>query len=126
MHSVMVRHAGRNMKKAKLMVYSSPVTPQREAEYNRWYNEVHIPEVCMVNGIVGARRYKLSEAQRDHPEPPRGHQYLTEYDIEAETLQDVLDEIVRTRHTRHLSDAQAEDGVTILMELIEDKTDLGR
>src|SRR5262249_428453 len=116
----------RNMKKAKLMVYSGPVTPDREAEFNHWYNEIHMPEVFRVNGIVGARRYKLADAQRQDPEPPRGHRYLTEYDIEADAIQDVLDEIVRTRDTRNLSDSQGPDGVSIVMELIEDQTNAGR
>lgn len=43
-------------------------TPGREAEYHRWYDEVHCPEVTRVPGKVAMKRGKLAEAQ---PEPRR-------------------------------------------------------
>jgi hypothetical protein len=36
---------------------TSPVEGQDD-EYNRWYNESHIPEILSVPGIVSARRFK--------------------------------------------------------------------
>jgi hypothetical protein len=34
-----------------------------EAEYHKWYDEVHIPEVCRVPGFVAMRRGRLAEVQ---------------------------------------------------------------
>ena len=46
------------MPKGIMFVPSGPSSPDREDEYNSWYSKVHIPEVCQVDGITGARRYK--------------------------------------------------------------------
>ena len=35
----------------------------REAEYHKWYDEVHAPEVSRVPGKVGMKRGRLSEVQ---------------------------------------------------------------
>ncbi len=34
-----------------------------EAEYHKWYDEVHIPEVCRVPGFVAMKRGRLSDLQ---------------------------------------------------------------
>ncbi len=34
-----------------------------EAEYHKWYDEVHIPEVCRVPGFVAMKRGRLSDIQ---------------------------------------------------------------
>ena len=34
-----------------------PVSPDREAEYHKWYNDTHLAEICSVDGIVSARRF---------------------------------------------------------------------
>lgn len=38
------------------LVISRPSSPDRVDEFNQWYDDVHIPEVCAVDGIVGATR----------------------------------------------------------------------
>ena len=35
-------------------------TAGMEAEYNRWYDDQHIPDVLAVPGFVGVQRFKLS------------------------------------------------------------------
>lgn len=40
-------------------------TPGREAEYHKWYDEVHAPEVTGVPGKVAMKRGKLSSLQID-------------------------------------------------------------
>ena len=47
-----------------LIVYSSP-TAGREAEYNSWYNEQHIPDVLRIPGFTGAERYKLPPTEAE-------------------------------------------------------------
>lgn len=62
------------------LVFSNP-TPGREDDYNRWYDEDHLPESLTVPGYVGARRYRLSEDQLPGmPTPPQ--RYLTIYELD--------------------------------------------
>ena len=42
-----------------MLVFTNPL-PGREAEFNKWYDEVHLPEVLQVKGFVAARRYVVS------------------------------------------------------------------
>jgi hypothetical protein len=37
------------------------VDPQHEAEFNRWYDEEHLPERLEIPGYISARRFKLVE-----------------------------------------------------------------
>jgi len=42
-----------------MVVQSSPVSPDREDEFNDWYDNIHVPETCSVPAFVYARRYKV-------------------------------------------------------------------
>ena len=42
-----------------VMVVMMDVDPADEEEFNRWYNQQHIPERLEIPGYVGARRFKL-------------------------------------------------------------------
>jgi len=65
--------------KGIMVVQSEPVDPAHEDEYNDWYDNTHVPEICAVPGFVSARRYKV------HGEggPPA---YLAIYEIDADDL----------------------------------------
>ena len=41
-----------------LFVVRATITKDKEAEFNRWYNEEHAPQVLQYNGAVSARRYR--------------------------------------------------------------------
>ncbi len=43
-------------------VESRPSSPDRDQEYNTWYDEVHIPELVALDGFVSARRLRPSTA----------------------------------------------------------------
>ena len=71
----------------------------RDEEFNQWYDHVHLKDVLMVDGIVGARRFKLS-----------GHDqwgYLAVYDVECDDPQRVVQELLSRAGTDRmpLSDA---------------------
>jgi hypothetical protein len=93
------------MPRAVFVVQTRPSDPSREDEYNRWYDETHIPEVLAVPGIVGARRYRLSERQQTTAD--RSYPYLAVYDLDADDLATVVDELGRrvADGTIHLTDA---------------------
>jgi antibiotic biosynthesis monooxygenase (ABM) superfamily enzyme len=72
------------MATALFMVRPS-IPPEREAEFNRWYNEEHCPQLLQYRGAVSARRYRalLGEDR---------YQYLAVYEFQDEaTLQRFLE-----------------------------------
>ena len=38
--------------------------PDDEAEFNRWYNEVHLPDLRKITGNVSTRRFKVVRQNR--------------------------------------------------------------
>lgn len=40
-----------------LLVVRMNVVPEKEEEFNAWYNQVHLPDLMRAPGVVGARRY---------------------------------------------------------------------
>lgn len=64
-----------------LLVFTNP-TPGDEAEFNRWYQEVHLKEVLEVPGFVGAQRFELTDAQLS--DEKRDHRFLAIYEVEGD------------------------------------------
>jgi hypothetical protein len=55
----------------------------REAEFNHWYDTVHIPEMLTrCTGFVAAQRFRLCDAQRPGSMP--AHTHLCIYEIEGD------------------------------------------
>ena len=79
-HGVEKKSGGATVKgeigKALLVVFMEPKAGT-EAEFNRWYNEHHVPERVSVPGILGARRYELCEGEG-------ATKYLAIYELEDE------------------------------------------
>ncbi|GAA2737360.1 hypothetical protein [Actinocorallia aurantiaca] len=69
------------MERGVLYVASRPSSPEREAEYNDWYERVHLRDVCSLPGFVGAKRF--APVQDDGP-------YVALYEIEGEDLNEVV------------------------------------
>jgi len=64
------------MPKYKMLVFTNPAKGGDEANYNKWYNEQHIPDVCRIDGFSGAQRFKRNG---DGPT-----EYLAIYEMEAD------------------------------------------
>lgn len=69
------------MARGIIYVETYPSSPDREQEYNTWYDEVHLPELVNLDGIVAARR--LRPVNGDGP-------YIALYEIEGDDLEAVL------------------------------------
>jgi hypothetical protein len=70
------------MPKGILFVESSPSAPEREAEFNNWYNDTHLIDVLKLSGFTAARRFrKLGDS---------GHSYAAIYEVEGDDLQGAL------------------------------------
>jgi hypothetical protein len=71
-----------------LFAVGHDVPPDKEGEFNAWYNTEHIPAMKRVPGFVTARRFMVIETQL----PPRGGsgfsspKYVTLYDLESEKV----------------------------------------
>jgi hypothetical protein len=46
-----------------MYVQTMPVSPDKEAEYHKWYNDTHLAEICSVEGIVSARRFAPADGK---------------------------------------------------------------
>ena len=46
-----------------VLVVTMDVDPEDEAEFNKWYNEQHLPERMEIPGYVSARRFRLEEGE---------------------------------------------------------------
>ena len=79
------------------LVFSDPA-PGEEAEYNRWYDHQHAPDVVAVPGFVTAQRFVLAGAQmRETPAPSK---YLVVYKVVTDDLASVIAEVNRRLQTK--------------------------
>ncbi|SNQ45804.1 conserved hypothetical protein [Frankia canadensis] len=109
------------MPQAKMVVYSSPSSPDREDEYNKWYNEIHLAEVCAMPGILSAVRFSMSEAQMVPGVTVAGHRYMAIYEVDAPDFTALLaDMLARSQDGRFtMSDAidmTANPPITLMFE----------
>jgi hypothetical protein len=96
------------MAKGLLVVQTRPAAPDRADEYHDWYDNVHIPALLEVPGVVGAHRYEACDPATG--EPVADAPFLAVYELDAEDLAGpVRDLAVRTRGTP----AAATDAVSV-------------
>lgn len=57
-----------------LLLFMTDVNPVLEDEFNRWYEEEHLPERMAIPGFLSARRFRCIEG---------GPKYLALYDLES-------------------------------------------
>jgi hypothetical protein len=74
------------MAKHVFLGLTSPVEGQ-EDEYNKWYNETHVPEILSVPGIVSARRFKTKLVVA--PGAP-AWKYICIFEVETDDLRATL------------------------------------
>ena len=91
-----------------LEILTSPVRGQ-EAEYNRWYDDIHLAEVLALDGFVSARRFKLNE--------PGQETYLALYEVETDDPASILPQLSRASASMHMSTAL--DTATAQVRLFE-------
>jgi hypothetical protein len=69
------------MAKGILIALTNPASPAREAEFNRWYDTVHGPEVTGLKGFAAMTRYRAT-AQAVPPAVEAAFRYLTVYALD--------------------------------------------
>lgn len=108
------------MSKHLMCVMTSPV-PGREEEFQRWYDEQHVPDLLRVPGVTSGQRFCLSGYQ--HKEPPFPQSYFAIYEIETNDLEGVSKEILRRVNTPDMpiSEALAPGFVRFLLDPVTPK-----
>jgi hypothetical protein len=76
------------MARGVYVVRTRPVSPEREDEFNDWYDRAHIPELLAVPGFLSARRYRRLGDDGET-------EYLAVYEIEADDLGAPVQELRR-------------------------------
>jgi len=69
------------MPKGIMYLQTMPVSPDKDADYNKWYNDTHLTEIVSVEGIVSARRF----APMDGNGP-----YIAIYELDCDDLDAVV------------------------------------
>lgn len=59
--------------RAGLLLVMMDIDPEHEEDFNRWYDEEHVPERKAIPGFLTARRYRAVEG---------GPKYLAIYELE--------------------------------------------
>lgn len=76
----------------------SRCTPGQEAEFEDWYTNQHLPDVCAIDGVVSGRLTRLRlQKVYDLDAPQWG--YLTHYVLEDDDPQIVVDRIMAVSGT---------------------------
>lgn len=73
------------MSKSILTVFTN-CAAEKEAEFNKWYDEVHVPDILAIEGFTAARRFKLAGPgpQVQTQNGPATAQYLALYEMDSE------------------------------------------
>jgi hypothetical protein len=61
-------------KQKGLLLVMADIAPEHEDEFNRWYDEEHVPERLSIPGFLSARRFRALEG---------GPRYLALYELES-------------------------------------------
>ena len=85
------------MTKGLLLVFSKPVSDDRDDAYNRWYDGTHLQDVTGVEGFVSGARYRISEQQMREGSSIAGLPYLAAYEIDAEDPKTAIQNLLSAR-----------------------------
>jgi len=70
-----------------LLIVTAEVDAEVEAEWNRWYDEVHLPDALACPGVKAGRRYlssgAISESDRGQGRRTETRVYTTVYELES-------------------------------------------
>jgi hypothetical protein len=101
----------------RFVVLSNPVEGEDDS-FNKWYDDVHVPEVLDVPGVIAAQRYDLAELDIPDDEdlpaqlPPPTHRYLVIYELDGPP-QAVMEEFLNRVMTGKLSLGETLDLTTV-------------
>ena len=92
------------MPRYKMVVSSYPVAG-REAEYNDWYQNIHLGELVSLKGFVSARRFRLAAKLVEGEAAP----YMAIYEIETDDVEAVLEHLKNEAYNSRINMSEAID-----------------
>ena len=92
------------------LVILTKAKPGQQDEFNRWYDEQHIPDVLRVPGVVGVQRHRVAAVTTYVEGGMPSWESLAIYEIESDDPQAVHDEIRRRANTPDMPLTEALDG----------------
>ena len=92
------------------LALSNAVSDDVDAEFNTWYDDVHVPEVLRIPGVTSCRRFRLAPTQVMPPDPAATRRYLALYEVDVERWDTFASEV----HTRF-----GDGRITIRPDLME-------
>jgi hypothetical protein len=90
--------------------------PGREAEFDDWYDNRHLPDVVAVEGVVSARRFNIEQqSETDFAAP--SWRSLAIYELEADDPQRVIAAISAAANTdaMMISESLSREGLVTLV-----------
>jgi hypothetical protein len=72
-----------------VMVAQSQALAGRDADYNTWYDNHHLSDICAVPGVKSGRRFELAMAPIGEP----GLKYMAIFEVETDDPAKVMGEI---------------------------------
>ena len=81
------------MSKSIWMVATRCTDPAREEEFNRWYDEVHLPDILTIPHVVAAQRFRLARDASRSASPRAaedGPRYLALYELDTDDPDTIL------------------------------------
>jgi hypothetical protein len=92
----------------KMLILSRPAQG-REAQYDDWYQNVHLEQMLTLKGFKAAQRFKLQRSLGQREAQP----YAAIYEIETDDLDAVLEELYREAGSQRLLIDEALDRASI-------------
>ena len=70
-----------------LLIFTAEVDAEVEADWNRWYDEVHLPDSLACPGVLSGQRYltsgEISESDRGQSRRNKARFYTTVYELDS-------------------------------------------
>lgn len=97
-------------------VIISQSAPGREQEFDDWYSNQHLPDVCKVDGVLSARRFVIDVQKTTELDAPQWRS-LAIYEIESDDPEGTMQAISALANTEAmpLTDALDKTGMVQLM-----------
>lgn len=94
------------MARYKMLVLSNPIDGQDD-EFNSWYDNVHLPDVFRVPGVIGAERFRMRSGD--------GWKYLAIYELDCDDNTVVEAELMKRAGSSEMAMSEAFDMSSFFM-----------
>jgi hypothetical protein len=95
----------------KMLVFTNALDG-RDDEFNRWYDEIHLPEVLALPAFTAAERMRLADAQMF---PEQRFRYLAIYEYQGSAA-DAMDALMGASGSFRMTDTMAAEVQVSLFE----------